>query len=94
MRAVQITTLLDERISELARNKLPEQPGYPAGDAQYASFMMSLDERNGNGDKDRELSKSDVRGMNRLWNDDPRGRIDTERNGSSKRCDITLGVNC
>lgn len=46
MHAVEITNFLDERISELAKNQLPEEPGYPSGDSQYASFMMPRDEMN------------------------------------------------
>ena len=44
MHAAEITTLLDEKISQLARNQLPEGPEYPLGDSQYASFMMPRDE--------------------------------------------------
>jgi hypothetical protein len=49
MHALEITNYLDERISELAKNRLPEEPVYPSGDSQYASFMMPLDETNMNG---------------------------------------------
>jgi hypothetical protein len=43
---VEITNYLDERITELAKNRLPQEPGYPSGDSQYASFMMAGDEMN------------------------------------------------
>lgn len=46
MHAVEITNYLDERITELARNRLPDEPGYPSGDSQYASFMMAGDDIN------------------------------------------------
>jgi hypothetical protein len=46
MHAVEITNYLDERITELAKNRLPQEPGYPSGDSQYASFMMAGDEMN------------------------------------------------
>jgi hypothetical protein len=46
MLAVEITNYLDERITELAKNRLPQEPGYPSGDSQYASFMIAGDEMN------------------------------------------------
>jgi hypothetical protein len=46
MHTVEITNLLDEKISELIKNRLPEEPGYPSGESQYASFMMPRDEMN------------------------------------------------
>jgi hypothetical protein len=46
MHAVEITTFLDERIQELARNRLPDEPQYPAGESQYASFLIGPDEMN------------------------------------------------
>jgi len=48
MRAVEITNFLDEKISELIKNRLPEEPGYPSGESQYASFIMPRDEMNSN----------------------------------------------
>jgi hypothetical protein len=44
MHALEITTFLDERISELTNDRLPEEPSYPSGQTQYASFMMPRDE--------------------------------------------------
>jgi hypothetical protein len=44
MHAVEIASFLDQRISELAKNRLPQEPAYPGGDLQYASFMMPRDE--------------------------------------------------
>jgi hypothetical protein len=44
MHAVDITNYLDERISELVKNRLPEEPVYPSGESQYASFMIPRDE--------------------------------------------------
>lgn len=44
MHAGEITNYLDERISELAKSRLPDEPLYPFGQSQYASFMMPRDE--------------------------------------------------
>ena len=46
MQAIEITKFLDERISDLAKNRLPDAPIYPSGDSRYASFMTSHDEIN------------------------------------------------
>lgn len=46
MHAVEITNFLDEKISELIKDRLPEEPGYPSGESQYASFIMPRDEMN------------------------------------------------
>jgi hypothetical protein len=73
MHAVEITLFLDERISELARNRLPDEPGYPSGDSQYASFMISSDEMN-SGDKERERGVASGKRVNELWNDDTKPR--------------------
>lgn len=59
MHAVEITNYLDERITELARNRLPDEPGYPSGDSQYASFMTAGDDMNKfekNSEKSRDNS--------------------------------------
>jgi hypothetical protein len=53
MHVGEITTFLDQTISDLARNRLPEEPVYPAGNSQYASFMMPQDEMDLN-DKDHD----------------------------------------
>jgi len=39
----EITNYLDEKISDLAKNRLPEAPEYPFGNSQYASFMTPRD---------------------------------------------------
>ena len=49
MQALEITCYLDERISELAKCRLPEHPVYPLGDTHYASFMTSREEMDMNG---------------------------------------------
>jgi hypothetical protein len=46
MHPAEITNLLDDVISELAKNRLPDEPGYPSGETQYASFMTPKDEMN------------------------------------------------
>jgi hypothetical protein len=43
MQAVEITAFLDGRISDLVKSRLPDQPAYPFGDPQYASFMPRED---------------------------------------------------
>ena len=43
MHPLDITSFLDERISELTNDHLPEEPNYPSGQTQYASFMMPRD---------------------------------------------------
>ena len=46
MLPAEITNYLDDKISELAKNRLPDEPGYPSGETQYASFIMPKDEMN------------------------------------------------
>jgi hypothetical protein len=46
MLPAEITNYLDDKISELAKNRLPDEPGYPSGETQYASFLMPRDEMN------------------------------------------------
>ena len=69
MHPVEITTYLDDQISALVTSRLPEEPGYPAGDAQYASFMISSDEMNVNG-KNHEKTVSSGGRSNGNWSDD------------------------
>lgn len=82
MHAVEITLFLDERITELARNRLPDEPGYPSGDSQYASFMISSDDMNSS-DKERERAMASGKRVNELWNDDTktRERYEDSKNG-------------
>jgi hypothetical protein len=80
MRAVEITNLLDEKISELAKNRLPGEPGYPSGDAQYASFMMPRDEVNTNGKSPEKWSS-----YNRSNGDDRKTKYDKPGH-SRQRC--------
>lgn len=46
MLPAEITNYLDNKISELAKSRLPDEPGYPSGETQYASFIMPKDEMN------------------------------------------------
>jgi hypothetical protein len=46
MLPAEITNYLDDKISELAKSRLPDEPGYPSGETQYASFIMPKDEMN------------------------------------------------
>ena len=56
MHPAEITNYLDDAISELAKNRLPDEPGYPSGEIQYASFMMRKeDEMNSQDRQDRKL---------------------------------------
>ena len=80
MHAVEITSFLDERISELAKNRLPEEPGYPSGEPHYASFMMPRDEMIMS-DKDPEkLSSANHRSnghpSSENWSDDRKPQYD------------------
>jgi hypothetical protein len=49
MQALEIASYLDERISELAKTRLPGHPTLPVGEFQYASFMDTLGETDMNG---------------------------------------------
>jgi len=51
MHPAEITNILDDAISELAKNRLPDEPGYPSGETQYASFMTPKDEMNSSQDR-------------------------------------------
>jgi hypothetical protein len=46
MLPAEITNYLDNKISELAKSRLPDEPGYPSGETQYASFIIPKDEMN------------------------------------------------
>jgi hypothetical protein len=76
MRAVEITDLLDERISELVRDRLPDEPLFPSGESRYATFMMPRDEMN-------MSEKSPSSRSNGNWTDDHKTKQD--RPGSSSR---------
>ena len=53
----EITNYLDEKISELAKSRLPEAPEYRFGNSHYASFMMPRDGTfSGEGDSDHYVS--------------------------------------
>ena len=79
MRTVEITNLLDERISELARNRLPDEPIFPSGESRYATFMMPRDEMNMS---EKSPDKWSVR-SNGNWMEDHKTKQD--RPGSSSR---------
>jgi hypothetical protein len=76
MHAVEITDLLDERISELVRDRLPDEPVFPSGESRYATFMMPRDEMNVN-------EKSPSSRLNGNWTDDHKTKQD--RPGSSSK---------
>ena len=79
MHALEITSLLDDRISELAKNRLPDEPGYPSGNSHYASFMMPRDEMNIN-----EKSPEKYSGRsNGNWTDDHKTK--NERLGENSK---------
>jgi len=82
MHAVEITNLLDEKISELIKNRLPEEPGYPSGESQYASFMMPRDEMNSH-DKSPKASYSRSNGSYEA--DDHKSKHDKGGNSSKNR---------
>ena len=67
MHSVEITNFLDDKISELAKNRLPDEPRLPSGQTQYASFMMPSDEMGFN-DKSPEKWASYNR-TNGNWDD-------------------------
>ena len=75
MHAVEITSLLDERISELVKNRLPDEPVFPSGESRYATFMMPRDEMNIS-----EKSPSSRSSGN--WTDDPKAKPDRSGSGS------------
>jgi hypothetical protein len=68
MHAVEITSFLDERISELVKNRFPEEPQYPSGESQYASFIMPRDEMINLNDKSPEKYSSYSRSNGDLEN--------------------------
>lgn len=83
MHAVDITNCLDERISELIKNKLPEEPVYPSGQTQYASFMMPRDEMNINEKSPEKSAISSSRSNGNRWEDDEKlknGQVPNSKN--------------
>lgn len=82
MHAVEITNFLDEKISELIKNRLPEEPGYPSGESQYASFIMPRDEMNSN-DKSPKWSSYGGRSNGSYEGDDHKSKHD--KGGSSSK---------
>jgi hypothetical protein len=83
MHAVEIIALLDERITELAKSRLPEEPAYPSGDAQYASFMVSHEEMNSDKERLKKRENSDKQSPGD-WSDDARVKQDA-LDGSKNR---------
>lgn len=90
MQVVEITNFLDQRISELAKNRLPEEPAYPSGNTQYASFMMPRDEM-GAHDKDNDKwashtsqRPSSTYRSNGNWSDDGKATSDKNVNGKDR----------
>jgi len=83
MHAVEITNFLDEKISELINNRLPEEPRYPSGESQYASFIMPRDEMNSN-DKSPKWS-SYGRSNGSYEGDDHKSKHDKGGNSSKNR---------
>jgi len=83
----EITNFLDQRISELAKNRLPEEPVYPAGNSQYASFIMPKDEmdlHDKETDKQTKRSSSASR-SNGNWSDDGKATNNTSVSGKDDR---------
>ena len=83
MHPVEITNFLDERISELAKNRLPEEPGYRWGNSEYASFMMPRDDMSIN-EKSPDKWSNYTRSTNGNWDDQKtkQDRLANARNGS------------
>lgn len=79
MHPAEITNYLDDAISELAKHKLPDEPGYPSGESQYASFMIPKEEMNSI--QDRKLGNENKLGsyrsnerLNGGWSDGTKGQ--------------------
>jgi hypothetical protein len=86
MHALEITTFLDERISELTKERLPEEPNYPSGQTQYASFMMSRNEGMSVQDKSPDKEKWETYSRpNGSW-DGPKTKSDRPANGTKNGC--------
>ena len=83
MHAVEITDLLDERISELVRDRLPDEPVFPSGESRYATFMMPRDEMSMN-------EKSPSSRSNGNWTDDHKTKQDRP-DSSSKNGFVFIG---
>lgn len=81
MHAVEITDILDEKISELVRDRLPDEPVFPSGESRYATFMMPRDEIH-------MSEKSPSNRSNGNWTDDHKTKQD--RPGSSSRNGFVL----
>ena len=80
---MEITNFLDEKISELIKNRLPEEPGYPSGESQYVSFIMPRDEMNSN-DKSPKWSNYG-RSNGSFDGDDHRSKENRSGNSSKNR---------
>lgn len=86
MHALEITTFLDDRISELTKERLPEEPSYPSGQTQYASFMMSRNEGMTVHDKSPDKDKWETHSRpNGGW-DEPKTKPDRPANGNKNGC--------
>src|SRR5579862_2803697 len=90
MHVVEITDFLDQRISDLAKSRLPEGPVYPSGNSQYASFMMPRDEMNTHDKESDKRSKHETQQSpsgarsNGNWSDDGKPASERKVNGKDR----------